>query len=73
MREAFHLLFECASNLDAIIDSCLVRQNDAVSMVWDVTFVRNFNDWEVEGVVACLNLLDSHVPSREDADGSGGG
>uniref|UniRef100_A0A2N9HJL9 SGTA homodimerisation domain-containing protein n=1 Tax=Fagus sylvatica TaxID=28930 RepID=A0A2N9HJL9_FAGSY len=47
--------------------------NDAVSMVWDVTFVRNFNDWEVEGVVACLNLLDSHVPSREDADGSGGG
>jgi hypothetical protein len=36
--------------------------------VWDVAFAHNFNDWEVKVVVAVLNLLDSHVLSREGVD-----
>ena len=58
----------CASNQDATIDSCLVHLNDGVTWVWDVAFAHNFNDWEVKVVVAVLNLLDSHVLSREGVD-----
>jgi hypothetical protein len=34
---------------------------------WDVTFNRNFNDWEVV-VLAFLNFLNSHEPGREGED-----
>jgi hypothetical protein len=49
--------------------SCLVSRSDGGSWVWDVTFAHNFNDWEVEVVVAFLNLLDSHVLFWKGADG----
>ena len=36
---------------------------------WNVTFVCNFNDWEVQVVVSFFNLIYSHIPSGEGADG----
>lgn len=46
----------------------MVHRIDGGTREWNVSFVRNFNDWEVEIVVSFLNLLNSHVPSRDDAD-----
>ena len=31
-------------------------------------FLRNFNDWEIDGVASFLYLLESHFPIREGED-----
>uniref|UniRef100_A0A2N9HR23 DNA repair protein RAD50 n=1 Tax=Fagus sylvatica TaxID=28930 RepID=A0A2N9HR23_FAGSY len=36
---------------------------------WNVTFTRNFNDWEMDLVVSFLNLLQSNIPAMEVEDG----
>jgi hypothetical protein len=61
------VLFECASNKEATISEVLVRENGRVD--WNVTFVRNFNDWELDDVVSFLHLLHSNFPFWEVDDG----
>jgi hypothetical protein len=38
-------------------------------MVWNVSFARNSNDWELDSVTSFLGLLQSHIPSRGADDG----
>uniref|UniRef100_A0A2N9ERZ7 Protein arginine N-methyltransferase n=1 Tax=Fagus sylvatica TaxID=28930 RepID=A0A2N9ERZ7_FAGSY len=57
-----------ASHKDAFLSEVVVRQNGSV--IWNVTFVCNFNDWEMDTVVSFLNLLESKTPVREVEDGS---
>jgi hypothetical protein len=33
-----------------------------------MSFVPNFNDWEMEAVASFLNLLSSHIPVSSDPD-----
>lgn len=35
--------------------------HQAEGIEWDVTFIRNFNDWEVDIVASFLNLLYSQT------------
>ncbi len=67
LKEAYPVLYECASNQAATIDEVVVRDNGR--MEWNVIFKRNFNDWELNDVVSFLNLIQSHLPFRELADG----
>ena len=56
-----------SSNQEATIDSVLIRQNGGVQ--WNVSFVQNFNDWELDVVAAFLDQLYSHAPANSDNDG----
>jgi hypothetical protein len=62
LKDSFPALYACASNKAATINEVLVRDNGRVD--WQVTFVRNFNDWELDDVASFLGLLQSHLPSR---------
>lgn len=66
LKEAFPDLFDYASTREATIESVLLRQNGGID--WNVSFVRNFNEWEMENVASFLNLLNSHIPASSDPD-----
>jgi hypothetical protein len=55
LKEAFPVLFECASNREATIETVLIRQNEEVE--WNVSFIRNFTDWEIDGVLSFVSYL----------------
>jgi hypothetical protein len=46
------------SDREASVASVLSQQNGGVE--WNVTFIRNFNDWEMDGVTA----VDLHFPLK---------
>jgi hypothetical protein len=60
LKDGFPDLYDCASNCQATIDSILIRSASGSRADWNVQFVRNFNDWEVEGVASFFGLLHSH-------------
>jgi hypothetical protein len=67
LKDSFPALYACASNKAATISEVLVRENGRVD--WQVTFMRNFNDWELDNVASFLGLLQTHCPSRVVDDG----
>ena len=66
LKEVLPTLFECAADCVAVVASILSRQNGGVE--WNITFIRNFNDWEIDGVSTFLHLLYSHSPISMDND-----
>ena len=69
LKDVFPDLYACASNHQATIDSILIRSALGSRSDWNVHFVRNFNDWEVEGVASFFELLHSHSSFRKGGDG----
>jgi hypothetical protein len=69
LKDVFPDLYACASNRQATIHSILIRSASGSRSDWNVHFVRNFNDWEVEGVATFFELLHSHSSFREGGDG----
>uniref|UniRef100_A0A2N9HPD9 Reverse transcriptase zinc-binding domain-containing protein n=1 Tax=Fagus sylvatica TaxID=28930 RepID=A0A2N9HPD9_FAGSY len=67
LKDVFPSIFECASQKDAFLNEVMVRHNGRV--VWNVSFLRNFNDWEMDSVVEFLNLIESKAPLQEVEDG----
>uniref|UniRef100_A0A2N9GAG5 Reverse transcriptase domain-containing protein n=1 Tax=Fagus sylvatica TaxID=28930 RepID=A0A2N9GAG5_FAGSY len=67
LKDVFPSIFECASQKDAFLNEVMVRHNGRV--VWNVSFLRNFNDWEIDFVVQFLNLIESKAPLQEVEDG----
>ena len=67
-KEVFPTLFACATHKDAFLSEVMVRRYGRV--IWNVTFGRNFNDWEMDTVATFLKMLESKSPVREVADGS---
>ena len=51
------MLFDCSSHQDATIDSLLVSQSSGGFREWNVTFVHDFNDWEIGEIVSFFHLL----------------
>ncbi len=62
LKEVYPFLFDVASNREAIVADVLTRQDGGGE--WNVTFIRNFNDWEMDGMLSLFNLLYSHIPTR---------
>ena len=50
------------------MESLLLRQEKVRRRNWGVGFIRNFNDWEIDGAAAFSHLLESHIPFREGED-----
>uniref|UniRef100_A0A2N9EHM7 Reverse transcriptase zinc-binding domain-containing protein n=1 Tax=Fagus sylvatica TaxID=28930 RepID=A0A2N9EHM7_FAGSY len=67
LKDSYPVLFECTSNKAATIRDVLLRVQGRQD--WNVTFTRNFNDWEMDLVVSFLNLLQSNIPAMEVEDG----
>ena len=66
LREVYPNLFDCSSNQEDTIDFVLQCQIGGVA--WNVSFNRNFNDWEMEDVAAFLDHLYSHTLANSDND-----
>lgn len=66
-KKLFPVLFACSLSCDASIDSVLVRPNPGGPREWNITFIRDFNDWELRMVVS-FQFLHSHIPIREGLD-----
>uniref|UniRef100_A0A2N9EL19 Reverse transcriptase domain-containing protein n=1 Tax=Fagus sylvatica TaxID=28930 RepID=A0A2N9EL19_FAGSY len=65
----FPTLFTCSSNRDATIAEVLSGPNSRGVREWNVTFVRDFNDWEVDVVAEFFQFLHSHmVPNAAPSD-----
>ena len=61
LMDLFPMLFTCSSYREATIENVLTRPDSRGVQEWNVTFVRDFNDWEVEVVVAFFQFLHSHT------------
>ena len=68
LKELFLGLYGCSLNQDDTIASALIRQGIGQSRVWNLSFGRDFNDWELDQVVAFFSLLHSHTPRDEVVD-----
>ena len=68
LKDDFPHLFECSRDREALIDSLFSRSNGVETRKWQLQFVRNFNDWEVDMVAAFFNLIHSKSPVHESDD-----
>ena len=68
LKEIFPGLFGCSLNQEDSVGSFLVSQGVDHSREWNVTFGRDFNDWELDQVVAFFSLLHSHTPQGVEGD-----
>ena len=50
------------TNGKAIVESLLMMHTMGKMKSWDVRYVRDFNDWELNLVASFLQLLNSHIP-----------
>ncbi len=68
LKELFPDLFGLSLNQEATIASVLVSQGVAQPHGWNITFERDFNDWELDQVVDFFSLLHSHTPRGDGMD-----
>ena len=68
LKDEFPLLFECSRDREAFIDSLYTCSSGVETREWQLQFVRNFNDWEVDTVAAFFNLIHSKSPVHESDD-----
>jgi hypothetical protein len=68
LKELFPRLYGFSLNQEATVASVLVSQGDDQSHGWNVTFGRDFNDWELDQVVDFFSLLHSHTPRGVEVD-----
>jgi hypothetical protein len=68
LKDLFPLLFTCSTNRNVSIDSVLVRPGLSSSGEWHISFVRDFNDWEIYVVVSFFQFLHPLLSSRERQD-----
>jgi hypothetical protein len=64
----FPVLYACSSTRNASIASCLTSSSVGEGQAWHITFIRDFNDWEVEEVLAFLTFIHSKTPTSVDPD-----
>ena len=58
-----------SSYRQATVDTFLTHHASSSRLDWNVTFIRNFNDWEVEGVALFFEFLHSHTSFKVGDDG----
>ena len=68
LKSLFPVLFSCSSNKSASLESLLSRLVEGDGRVWNFSFIRDFNDWEMDEVLSFFNLIHSKIPSHEGPD-----
>jgi hypothetical protein len=64
LKTLFPVLFSCSSNKTASIKSLLSRPGVGEVRVWNLAFIRDFNDWELDELLNFFNLIHSKIPKR---------
>ena len=64
LSQSFNHLFLLAAHRDATIEE--MWDQDSGQGDWNLVFVRDFNDWEMDMVGDLLHTLRGHRPSLED-------
>uniref|UniRef100_A0A2N9EPP1 Reverse transcriptase zinc-binding domain-containing protein n=1 Tax=Fagus sylvatica TaxID=28930 RepID=A0A2N9EPP1_FAGSY len=57
LKDLFPLLFSCSTNREASFESVLSRSVLSTSWDWNISFVRDFNDWELLVVMSFFRFL----------------
>ena len=65
---AFPRLYDIAINKVASISASLSRQGAGDRRIWDVRFIREFNDWEMDEGLHFLRILGANTPSMDVGD-----
>ena len=60
--EKYPLLYTLAPDQNALVSSYLVCSAKGWESHWDVQWIKQFNDWELDGVASMLGLLYSCLP-----------
>jgi hypothetical protein len=68
LKTRFPLLFACSTSQSASLASCLSISLVGEVRIWNLTIVRDFNDWEVEEVLEFFNFIHSKTPVGLDLD-----
>uniref|UniRef100_A0A2N9FC99 Reverse transcriptase domain-containing protein n=1 Tax=Fagus sylvatica TaxID=28930 RepID=A0A2N9FC99_FAGSY len=68
LKEIFPRLYDCSLNQGDSIAEVLSSQGIGQARVWNVTFGRDCNDWELDQMVSFLSLLHSHTPRGDVGD-----
>ena len=68
LKDLFSILFLCSTNRDALVESVLSRSNLSNSCDWNISFVRDFNDWELPVVMSFFNFIQPFLSRRERND-----
>ena len=68
LKDVFPDLYAISPHRLAIIDSFFTHSASGSRPEWNVTFIQNFNDWEVEGVTSFFEFLQSHTYFKTGGD-----
>ncbi len=68
LKVMFPVLFSCFSSQSASVASCLYASTDGAGRSWNITFIRDFNDWEIEEVLAFFTFIHANIPTTLDPD-----
>ena len=65
---AFSRLYGIAIDREASIEASLSRQGVEDRRIWDVHFIREFNDWEIDEGLHFLHILGANTPLMDVGD-----
>ena len=68
LKVMFPMLFSCSSSQSALVASCLYASIDGAGRSWNITFIQDFNDWEIEEVLAFFTFILANIPTTLDLD-----
>ena len=65
---AFPRLYGIAFDKEVSVEASLLRQRVEERRSWDVRFIRDFNDWEMDEGLHFLRILEANTPPMEAGD-----
>ena len=61
-------LYGIAIDMKVSIEASLSRQGAKNRRIWDVRFIQEFNDWEMDEGLHFLRILGANTPSMDVGD-----
>jgi hypothetical protein len=68
LKDLFPILFICSTDRHTSVAIVLSRSDLDASCSWNISFVRDFNDWELPKVLSFFKFIHSFLSSRETDD-----
>ena len=68
LKDLFSLLFLCSTNHETSIESVMSRSDLPNTRAWNISFIRDFNDWELPVVISFFTFLQPFLPKSERRD-----
>ena len=65
---AFPRLYGIAIDKEVSVEASLSRQGAEDRRIWDVQFIREFNDWEMDEGLHFLRILEANTPPMDVGD-----